>query len=300
MKNIALLLFTVLSSSCMNTPNKQEVEVLVPAPKKQINLSQKFKDYWYNGTAEVTSYDITQSRYGELREGKSTMIFVTEPFDPKTQVKSDFKNDNDLPVLKLNRNTDFITGIYPYSIMSSTFLPLSHQSTALKISGSIQEWCGQTYTQLNLNGDEYKVMSHSYFQSEGDEEFTIKTRLTENEIPLQLRLDPSKMPTGKIEVIPSVTFVKLKHIELKPYQASATLTSLKDGFLYSVKFEELNRVIAFKTEAVFPYKIVAWMDRYMDGGVPMVSTGNIDKTILIDYWNRNKNKDKVLRDSLGL
>ena len=42
------------------------------APKKE--LSADFKEYWYAGNAEITSYKLTQARYGELREGKAVLF----------------------------------------------------------------------------------------------------------------------------------------------------------------------------------------------------------------------------------
>ena len=54
--------------------------------------NQQFKDYWYAGKAEITSYKLEQSRYGELRDGKAVLVYVTEPFLPKAQVKADQKN----------------------------------------------------------------------------------------------------------------------------------------------------------------------------------------------------------------
>ena len=70
------------------------------APKKQ--LSKEFKDYWYKGTAEITSYSLQQARYGEMRKGNAVMIFVTEPFLPGLQVKADTNENTNIPVLKLS------------------------------------------------------------------------------------------------------------------------------------------------------------------------------------------------------
>jgi hypothetical protein len=33
-----------------------------------------FEKYWFNGEAELSSFQLTQARYGELREGKAVMI----------------------------------------------------------------------------------------------------------------------------------------------------------------------------------------------------------------------------------
>jgi hypothetical protein len=264
------------------------------------HLSQEFKDYWYKGTAEISSYELSQARYGEMRKGTAVMIFVTEPFDKKDQIKADQSKQTNRPVLKLNATRDFNTGIYPYSIMSSTFLPLDKKNNAIKIATSIQEWCGHTYMQINQDGDQYEVMLHSYFQSEGNREFEVDNVITENQIAAQLRLDPKEMPVGEMQMIPSTEYLRLKHIETKPYDAVAKLSEITDGYLYSIKFTELGRTIDFKTEKEFPYRILSWMDRYKDGAAPMVSSGTLKKTIIAPYWRQNTNKYAVMRDSLGL
>jgi len=52
---------------------------------KNRNISQEFKDYWYAGKAEISSYKLEQARYGELRDGTAALIFVTEDFLPEVQ-----------------------------------------------------------------------------------------------------------------------------------------------------------------------------------------------------------------------
>ena len=56
-----------------------------------------------------------------------------------------------------------MTGIYPYSIMTSTFSPIINSKKAIKISFSAQEWCGNTFIQLN-NREEFDVNFYSYFE----------------------------------------------------------------------------------------------------------------------------------------
>ena len=74
--------------------------------------SQAFRDYWHAGKAEVSSYDLQQSRYGETRGGKAVLIFVTEDLSKKLQVKLDDPSGrNKINVLKLNFTKSFITGI---------------------------------------------------------------------------------------------------------------------------------------------------------------------------------------------
>ena len=81
-----------------------------------------FKSYWYNGEAEITSFDLQQARYGHTYPGQAVMIFVTEDFSKAKQVKLDHPEEagNDrINVLKLNLTKKFNTGIYPYSMMLS-------------------------------------------------------------------------------------------------------------------------------------------------------------------------------------
>lgn len=305
MKFFYVLIVALTIFSCKNDAELAKDTPTTKAEKpvsqsENRHLTQKFKDYWYNGTAEISSYDISVARYGEMREGTGVMIFVTEPFDNKDQIKANQPKEDNRPVLKLNATRDFNTGIYPYKIMSSTFLPLDKKDNAIKIATSVQEWCGHTYMQLNQSEDSYDVTLHSYFQSEGNRNFEIDNVLTENQIAAQLRLGPKEMPIGELKVVPSTEYLRLKHVEAKPYDAVAKLSEIPDGYLYSVKFTDLGRTIAFKTEKEFPFKILSWMDRYKDGAAPMVSTGTLKKTINTAYWRKNSNEDSVLRDSLAL
>ncbi|MFT7421050.1 MAG: hypothetical protein ACI9QN_001976, partial [Arcticibacterium sp.] len=115
---------------------------------KSHDMNPAEKAYWYAGDAEITSYSLEQARYGEMHEGKAVLIFVTEPFSKKSWTKADNPKSKDLPALKLNFTKEFSTGIYPYSLMTSTFYPVDGSSGSLKISSSSQEWCGHTFREL--------------------------------------------------------------------------------------------------------------------------------------------------------
>ncbi|MEX1238164.1 MAG: hypothetical protein WEB30_00545 [Cyclobacteriaceae bacterium] len=83
------------------------------AEEASVYTSQQFHDYWHAGKAEVNSYELSQSRYGENRRGKAVLIFVTEDLSKKLQVKLDDPSGrHKINVLKLNFTKKFITGIY--------------------------------------------------------------------------------------------------------------------------------------------------------------------------------------------
>ncbi len=294
----SLLFFQILVSSLViysihSCKNQENFESVARAEDRQ--LSQNFKDYWYSGEAEITSYTLEQPRYGELRSGKAVLIFVTEDFLPKIQVKANKSLSDNIPVLKLNTTKNYTTGIYPYSIMTSAFLPLNAKNHAIKITNSTQEWCGQIYTQLNNRG-EYYVEGHSYFDGEADERYTLPRGTVEDEIWALLRVDPSELPQGAKKIIPSIEYLRLNHLELRPYKANCTQTQNS----YSIEYPELNRTLTINFEAQFPYQILGWTERFADGDRVMTATATRIKSIKTPYWKQNAEKYHSLRDSLGL
>lgn len=262
-------------------------------------ISKEFKDYWYANNAEITSYKLEQARYGEIRNGKAILIYVTEDFLPKKQVKADKNNTNNIAVLKLNAVKKFNTGMYPYSIMQSTFYPVSNNKHAIKVSSSIQEWCGHVYTQLN-NKEQFEIMSHSYFENEGDTSFKINKTILENELWTQLRIDPKSLPTGDLKIVPSFEYTRLRHIPIKAYKAVANLKNNT----YSISYQELNRTISINFNTSFPYNILGWEETYKSGfgdrAKIMTTKATHIKTIKTAYWKKHDNKDVILRDTLQI
>lgn len=271
------------------------------APKKV--LSQDFKDYWFAGKAEITSYDLEEARYGELRSGKSVLIYVTEPFLAKEQVKADEHHKDNIPVLKLNSTKNFITGIYPYSVMSSCFYPIWDNQHAVKVASSIQEWCGQQYIQLN-NRSEFEVISHSYFEGEADQTVKLSKGILEDELWTKIRIDPNNLPNGNLKVVPSMEYIRMNHKELKAYDATITLRNDDSLSIFEIDYPELKRSLQITFSTAFPYTIESWSETAPSGSGPisklLTSTAKKIKTITSPYWKENKNSDLFLRDTLGL
>ena len=258
-----------------------------------------FNEYWYAGKAEITSYNLTQARYGELRKGDAVLIYVTEDFLPKEQVKADKQSPNNISVLKLNSTKNFNTGIYPYSVMQSSFYPVADNRSALKVSASVQEWCGQAYTQIN-GRKMFEITTHSYFENEADKQETITPAILENELWNKIRIRPEQLPTGEQSIIPSLEYCRLMHKDVKAYKASALLVKDKGIYTYTILYPELDRDLSIKFNSGFPYEIIGWTETYKHGAVKLTSTATKIKSIKTDYWTKNKNEYAYLRDSLGL
>jgi hypothetical protein len=273
---------------------------------------QQFRNYWYPKGAEISRFSLKQSRYGEIHEGDAVLIYVTESMNPKIQVKADNPGHADVPILKLNATRKFFTGIYPYSMMTSIFAPVDAQlyRVPLKISSSTQEWCGNVYTQMNLQGEEYHVKSYSYFEKEADRSFFVKSYFPEDAIWTTIRIAPINLPRGEFFLIPGSAYTRLSHRPLQPIRALGSLQAAKGQSLegkplvsYEVQFPTENRTLKIYFETEFPFRIQGWEDTYrVSGKKPGILTTSATRThtILIDYWNHNHNTDRKLLNRLGL
>lgn len=273
------------------------------------NLSQEFKDYWYSGKAELTRYKLEQARYGEIHQGDAVLIFVTEDFRTDKQVKYESGNrENVASVLKLNFTRKFVTGIYPYSVMSSVFTPVNHTEPTLKITTSSQEWCGHSFSQLNYRRNQYQFQLYSYFQDESDQSISIDPVMTEDEIWTRIRIRPSSLPEGAVELVPGTQFLRFNHREFAAESAIASMEKVTDPALstnslsrYRVEYQDFTRILEITFETDFPHQIVSWEEQTQSGqGQVLTTKARKTHTINTPYWQQNARADSVLRPQLGL
>ena len=256
------------------------------------------QNFWFNG-AEINSYTLTQSRYGSEHPGHAEFIFVTEPFLIKEQVKHEFGNAPSTPVLKLNALRTFNTGIYSYRTMQSTFQPIDHESYpyGLKSVASVQDWCGLAYQQFNRTDTGWNFELRSYFQAEGDQDYTINEAYLEDTLWLQLRLDPSALPTETFDAIPGSIYSRFEHIAVKAYTAIGTLETGRKTSTYSVTYPELSRTLSIEFDTAFPHIIREWQEIDPKGTTTAVLENRIMNS---SYWSENSPSDAPKRKLLGL
>ena len=265
-----------------------------------------FQQYWNQGQAEISSYQLHQARYGEVHQGHAVLIYVTEPFSKKKQVKLDNPDNagaDHIPVLKLNATRKFNTGIYPYSMMTSIFSP-AVGGPSLKVTATSQEWCGHTFMQLNRRGSGYEGQLFSYFESEGDQKLSVGGTELEDSIWTTIRTRPSALPTGSIKIVPGTTHLRLRHLPVRQEKATATLTKQGKRWRYHLQYQSIDRSLTIEFDAQFPHQIQSWTERYQSGWGPKAKTletkATLNKTLMSDYWRRHGNIDRKLRSQLGL
>ena len=277
--------------------------------------TKQFKEQWYAGKAELSTYNLQQARYGEIRNGEAVLIFVTEDFSTNKLVKLDEpeKTDDKMRVLKMNMTKNFVTGIYPYSMMLSVFTPVSKEGKekTLKADCSSQEWCGQTFSQLKLKGNDYNWQLHSYFEKEGEQDKKLDAVVIEDELWNRIRINPSSLPQGKVSLLPGLLWQRLSHIKLKEEEAVLTLSKADSFFIkdsgvqmYTIHYPSAQRTLQIYFQSAFPHEILGWQENYPDGfgnNKKMLTTKAAKKkTAWLDYWKHNALADTTYRDTLQL
>ena len=303
---ILLLFLGFIACDAPNSGVKNVATTTTTETPKAINAAfnvNDFNAYWYAGKAELSAYDLKIDRYNEPRKGYVAFVFVTEDLSNSKHVKLDdpAKAGNDrVSVLKLNALSRFQTGVYDYSLMSSLFTPidLAKNPHSLKATTTVQDWCGQVFTQLDyLKDNKYSVKQFSYFEMEGDKVFDTEGSLLEDEILTRLRINPASLPE-KAQIIPNLTFTRMRH---KPVAASNATINFKDLEndlrVCTVNYPELKRRLEVTFEAKSPFKIAGFAEFQDD---KELSRATLRKTMMSDYWNKNDNQSAYLREMLGL
>ena len=193
-----------------------------------------FPAYWRQGNAEISRFSLSQNRYRDLHPGEAVLIFVAEDFLSDRQVKNEryAARRNSVPVLRLNAIHRFATGIYDYSVMSSVFSPIQPGglSLPLKVTNSSQDWCGQTFMQMNRHHHRLKISWNSYFELEGDGHATLQTVPLEDGLWAQVRIDPGALPTGQLKILPPLTFSGLCICPFRNIMLRGVLKNIKKGY----------------------------------------------------------------------
>jgi hypothetical protein len=295
MRNLAFLIVFVLT---------------LPISAQQNDVATN--NYWTQGKAEVSVYELSQNRYKDNHPGQVVSVFVTEDFLTDKQVKNEYySNPKSTWILKNIQLRKFTTGVYDYSLFSSVFTPIDRSTfpQSLKVTATSQEWCGTIFTQVNLRGEKYKYQQRSYFEKEGDVLDAISKGVLEDELYTVLRMNPALLPKGEFQIIPALNFMQLKHLPNKTYKANGSIRTFKGTEFtgeklqeYRVVIPDLKRELRIVFENQAPYKIVGWLDTFPSAfdKKPRTTQAILKKQKMLPYWGQNSLGDTNLRKELGL
>ena len=213
--------------------------------------------------------------------------------------------EQQLQVLKLNQMLRFTTGIYPYSVMTSVFAPVSgyggERFSPAKIALSAQEWCGHVYQQIKPLDRGFSSSIHSYFSSEGDADDHVIVpagALYEDALLIQLRELDGPFNNGTDwsgHLVPSLWRARKAHVSLTATRATIRRSTVQIEGVEATRFElSFNRVTrTIDVQRAFPRRVLGWSQS--DG-----EQARLLRTVRLPYWRLNGVGDERYRQQLGL
>jgi hypothetical protein len=309
---LPLVIFAAFLSSCAGPPAKASV-----ADQAVERYGREFWDSWSDGFAEVSSYDLVIPRYGEARNGESIAIFVSETFSERQRVKADpGKNPkaDEFPVMKVNWQKNFQTGIYDYSEMLSAFLALQPSGgrsagTLAKATFSRQEWCGHMFAQALFDKDRIRVSGTSYFDGDADlsQQLEVKAEfMAEDGLVFWARqMSGPWLKPGESKAVPFLTGLRSArdaHAAMAYAQINltrgATLTRVEvpagefEAETWAAQLPN-GKGYLFQVESEAPHRLLRW--QFTSGEV-----GELVATERVKYWQLNHPEGVEALRSLGL
>lgn len=281
----------------------------LPALRFSGDVGPNFWSHWGDGKAELSGYTITTPRYGSLRKGELVLIYVTEDIDQRTRIKDDrgkTPQNRRVPVLKLNSSLKFLTGIYPYSVMTSVFAPIRplvarERFAPVKISFSAQEWCGHVFGIWHSDAKQLVQTLLSYFSSEGETRTTLTTApgtLYEDALLIQLRELDGPFNGGKSwegMLVRHAWSFRRRHVPVSAVAATITRREIRHGGKPATEFRLAagSYTRTFIVERDTPRRILSWTTSEGERAV-------LRKSARLPYWKLNHPGEERYRKQIGL
>jgi hypothetical protein len=276
------------------------------------HVPDDFWTHWGDGRAEMNAYSLVTPRYGELRHGRTVLVFVTEDFTDAQRVKSDGGHEDEYPVLKVNEARDFQTGVYDYNVMTSAFVRIDGKGAfgmPVKVSTSIQEWCGHVYEQLEPRNGALVLHGHSYFDGEADHERTLPFPaggIAMDALPILVRdlVGTLVAPGQTVErtVLPTLLSGRFAHEPIAWGQATISRSAAPEPRTVPAGTFQVHTVtvavtggrsVTWEVEEAWPHRLVAWTSS--DG-----ERAELLGSDRMDYWHLNHEGDEANLARMGL
>ncbi|MEM6333711.1 MAG: hypothetical protein AAF823_10280 [Planctomycetota bacterium] len=176
---------------------------------------------WYDGQAEIATYQATRRIYGSPRAYTAQIMINKERMSPDTFTKS--QGNEGFEVFKLHvRDEDIPTAKYDYNF--STMVYVSTEGfIPFKLDMGSQEDCGASFKRFQIEPDQLFAQQYSYFPNQGFREMrgaADDTAVWLDALPLLLRGYPFDAPLDPltIAVVPEQTTTKWSPIEPDHYR----------------------------------------------------------------------------------
>ena len=243
-------------------------------------------------------------RYGHLHVAELALIYVTEPFSRRSLIKDDAaQNAERMDVLKVNISEKFLTGVYPYSVLTSVFCPVDALRTErfqpAKITLSAQEWCGHVFAGVWPDEREMVHRGFSYFANEGDTDERIPitaNTLFEDALLIQLRELDGAFNGGRDwegMLVPALWRQRRAHRPLRAQPARIVKSTDSEGATTRFVLTSPDYSREFTVERTATKRIVSW--HTSDG-----EQARMIRATRLPYWELHNPGDESRRAEFGL
>ena len=250
---------------------------------------------WNDGSAEVSTYETVDLKYGIPRSSQAVLIVVAEDLDRARLVKADHPAGEPatLRVLKFNHVRSVPAGVYTYQQMLSAYSAArTSRLEPVKVTMTSHEWCGNSFVEWRR--DRAVLEIRSYFETPADTDVALAPgdAVFYDALPLQLRaLDFGRARSGRLRVVESV----FTNRPLAPRIDEAVFEITRPegpAGPYRVAVRRGGRADALDFEREFPHRLVHW--KRSDGG-----TMRLKRSERFRYWEKNAPGDEGRLSSAG-
>ncbi|MEO0587545.1 MAG: hypothetical protein AAF078_07890 [Planctomycetota bacterium] len=176
---------------------------------------------WYDGQAEIATYDATRRVYGTPRAYAAQIMINKERMSPDTFTKS--AGNEGLEVFKFHvRDEDIPTAKYDYNFSTMVYVA-TEGLIPVKLDMGSQEDCGASFKRFEIEPDHLLAQQYSYFPGEGFREMRLDAddaAVWLDALPLLLRGYPFDAPLDPqtLKIVPEQTTTKWSPIRPDHYR----------------------------------------------------------------------------------
>ncbi len=212
------------ADAASSSPDVHPIPPTLPtlAGPEGLDLTWAQSQAWFDGKAELATYQASRSIYGAPRSYTARFFTNAEDFDPATGTKANREGPSTMLVFKHHHREDIPTPNYDYHYSTMSYVGRDDMS-ATKVDMGSQEDCGATFKQYRVADDTLYWRQFSYFPDQGARAGTAQASpglVFHDALPLVLRGYPFKAPRElSLQVVPDATTTKWSPAE--PINATA-------------------------------------------------------------------------------
>jgi hypothetical protein len=292
-RNLLLLTLAVVVVAAFSLLKTLTPRVTMPPTPPPAPPSPAFATYWPLHKTELNYYRLSQAQDGQLHSGKAVLSFTSDT--------TSVEKSGSFPAFSTNLNRTFHVGRNDYSLLTSVSTPINNPAfpRSVQAVSTEQSWTGQRVIQLILQNGGYQISTDS--TGAVNKGYTVDPVVLEDEIWSLIRINPAKLPVGKVSLLSGSLTAQLRRRKLMPMLAQISLTDY-EGVLYpgeylqayTIKYPTNDRTLMIIFERLFPHRIMGWEEIYQSKDNLLTTRAVLQKTVQTDFHQANSVVDSTL------